>query len=97
MSLLTVSFDVLVHWNPTKVILSAKLNRKSSIFKLNMDIWMIYRESGHFSIVNREVMTVVDPVVRKTPRKNSMNDGHMKKPVTPPPPPPKILSNEEMF
>ena len=34
---------------------------------------MISVESGHFGVVNGEVTTVVDPVVRETPRKNSTN------------------------
>ena len=66
-------FDGLVYYNPTKGILSAQFNRKSSVFKLNMDNWMISGESGHFGVVNGEVTTVVDPVVRETPRKNSTN------------------------
>ena len=43
---------------------------------------MINRESGHFGIVNGEVKTVVDSVVRETPRMNSTNGVQMKKPVT---------------
>ena len=38
---------------------------------------MISGESGHFGVVNGEVTTVVDPVVRETPRKNSTDGVQM--------------------